>query len=168
LSSGIQIDYRSGWIEIIEEYSSRNLTVVEDKLPALMGLASKFQALTRFTYVAGLWKEQLLSDLVWQRNSRSLESPSTYLGPTFSWVSVPGPINFRFARHSYAGICIYYSKLLSIYYTTIDGGPYSRATEGLMTVRRHTISLDLRSPSPTEAQVYKLYIGDKTYSPNTN
>lgn len=168
LSHSMETDYQSGWIEIVEEYTSRNLTKVEDKLPALAGLASRFKALTGFSYVAGLWKEQLLSDIVWQRDSSRLESPTTYLGPTFSWVSICGPVNYRFARHSYAGVRRYHSKLLNVDYATADGRPYSRAVEGSMTFRGHTISVGMRSPSLMEAQAYRIHIGDKTYSPNTN
>ncbi|KXJ95829.1 heterokaryon incompatibility protein-domain-containing protein [Microdochium bolleyi] len=57
------------WYHLLEEYTTRNLTVESDKLPALAGAAALFQRphkpSTPATYLAGLWKEDLARGLLW-------------------------------------------------------------------------------------------------------
>jgi hypothetical protein len=53
------------WIKIIENYSCRALTKATDSLPALSGIASEFHRATGDTYVAGLWKGDMLRGLCW-------------------------------------------------------------------------------------------------------
>lgn len=53
------------WVKIIENYSCRSLTQATDTLPALSGLANEFCRATGDTYVAGLWKGDLLRGLCW-------------------------------------------------------------------------------------------------------
>lgn len=43
------------YLEIVPEYSGRNLTFDTDKLPALAGLARLFYELLKLPYVAGIW-----------------------------------------------------------------------------------------------------------------
>lgn len=57
------------WIKIIENYSCRALTNATDTLPALSGLANEFHRATGDTYVAGLWKGDLLRGLCWVSDS---------------------------------------------------------------------------------------------------
>ncbi|USP77894.1 HET-domain-containing protein [Curvularia clavata] len=58
--------YAKAWSRIVEPYSDRSLTFPDDRLPAISGLAKKFQQTTDFTYIAGLWKENICYDLMWQ------------------------------------------------------------------------------------------------------
>ncbi len=53
------------WLQIICNYSSRQLTNPADVLPALSGLADEFHRATGDTYVAGLWKMDLIQGLSW-------------------------------------------------------------------------------------------------------
>ncbi|ETS86456.1 hypothetical protein PFICI_00284 [Pestalotiopsis fici W106-1] len=89
------------WGQIIQNYSSRALTNPTDVLPALSGLASEFQRATGDTYVAGLWKMDIIQGLSWNRGElrkkRSdgyLEDPPSlpkqYLAPSWSWASILG------------------------------------------------------------------------------
>jgi hypothetical protein len=47
------------WYAVINDYAKRNLTVETDKLPALSGVAQKFQARLQDDYVAGLFAGDL-------------------------------------------------------------------------------------------------------------
>lgn len=95
-------DYSSPWVPsldwdiIVAEYTRCNLTNTTDKLPALSGLASVYQANTGQTYLAGLWKEDLKNGLLWfaqpMPNQIKPPSQSEYLGPTWSWVSCAFPV----------------------------------------------------------------------------
>jgi hypothetical protein len=162
------LKYSKIWSQIIEDYSNRNLKVPQDKLPALSGLASMFCAATGFTYIAGLWEESLLSDLIWQRNSAAYERSSTYLAPTFSWVSAPGAVSFRFARHSYPGTRVPHAEIVEVQYrTTARHNAYGKAASGSLKIRGHTVPARLRSSSE-HPEAYEMCIDDAIYLPNTD
>ena len=84
-------------------YTRRNLTYQSDRLPALSGIASVVQQRTGWTYLAGLWREDLLNDLQWDvldydfHNRRALD---TYRAPTFSWASLE--VSSRYPYHENA------------------------------------------------------------------
>ncbi|KAI1474743.1 HET-domain-containing protein [Daldinia eschscholtzii] len=89
------------WLKIIENYSSRQLTKPTDALPALSGLAREFHHATGDTYVAGLWKMDIIQGLTWTRFPLRKKLPNGYiqdestpldqdLAPSWSWASVIG------------------------------------------------------------------------------
>ena len=53
------------WYEIVESYTRFQLTYSKDKLIAISGLVLQIEEAAGFGYVAGLWKERLLTDLLW-------------------------------------------------------------------------------------------------------
>jgi hypothetical protein len=156
------------WSKIVEEYSCRNLKQVADKLPALSGLASKFGSATGFEYVAGLWKETLMYDLSWQCDLGRREASSTLLGPSFSWVSINGGVNYRFARHSYSGTRTYHTEIVDVQYTAIGHGPYSRAAVGSSLTMRGSTVLAILQTSCDDPQEHRLRIGYASYTPCTD
>jgi hypothetical protein len=81
------------WQRIVEKYSARNLTVASDKLPAISGIASKIRKATHSDYMAGLWKSNLASDLLWSASSPPSITAGRYAldswrAPSFSWASL--------------------------------------------------------------------------------
>jgi len=89
------------WTEIVENYSERHLTVERDKLPAFSGLASEYHRLTGHQYLAGLWKQDILFLLLWMvhpSTSSPTRRPREYRGPSWSWVSLDGPVSYHRAR----------------------------------------------------------------------
>jgi hypothetical protein len=76
------------WYDIINEYGTRNLTVPEDRLPAISGVAREISLLAQGTYCAGLWKEDLHRGLLWSFNGAGFAHMSKYLAPSWSWASV--------------------------------------------------------------------------------
>jgi hypothetical protein len=162
------LKWSKNWSKVVEEYSGRNLRIPEDKLPALSGLASKFALATGFAYIAGLWKETLMYDLSWQRDSDLRKAPSTWLGPSFSWVSIQGAVSYRFARYSYPGIRTHHTELIAVQYETVGHGPYSRAGYGSsLTVCGYTVMAFLRT-SWDDPQSYEIRIGHTYYTPNAD
>jgi hypothetical protein len=96
------------WIHLVEDYTSRKLTMEQDKLPALPGLANLIAADTGDEYFAGLWKSSFLIGLTWyiysyepQRTFHTLKRqpappppvkspvryPAKYRAPSWSWAS---------------------------------------------------------------------------------
>lgn len=104
-----------GWFWAIEGYSRRHLTDPADKLPAVSGLAQNVfhpQRTTRGSYLAGLWSNDILRQLLREngedriaifceanyiplssvRSITNLNWCVTYRAPSWSWVAYDGPI----------------------------------------------------------------------------
>lgn len=87
------------WHHIVELYSKRDLTVANDKLPAISGIASKVQQATNSSYFGGVWKDNLASDLLWSTSVADLPDAhyfalDKYRAPTFSWASLNTPVAY--------------------------------------------------------------------------
>lgn len=82
------------WKDDIDEYTRRTMTNERDKLPAFAGLAIQFTRQTGFHYLAGLWRETLLVDLLWQVSAFD-RGPrlQTRRAPSWSWASIDGTID---------------------------------------------------------------------------
>lgn len=76
----------SFWRQNVEEYCGRRLTRCSDRLPALGGIASMVAQTTKDEYLAGLWMQNLLRQLIWRPTGRG-NRPSRYLAPSWSWAS---------------------------------------------------------------------------------
>jgi Heterokaryon incompatibility protein (HET) len=169
LNNGKRVDVCHSWHKVVQEYTSRKLTMIDDKFPALIGLANAFEKLNGSTYIAGLWKEHLLDDLAWQRDPGSQFAPmSVYVAPTFSWASIVGMANYRLGRHAYSGTRIPHSEILDAHCTVMGNSPYSRLKDGSLTIRGPTLLAKLRSFAPQDATTYELLIGDTVYTPSTD
>jgi hypothetical protein len=81
------------WSKVVETYSKAHLTFRKDKLIALSGIAREVGHLLKSTYAAGLWRCHLPYSLLWTTESGGYRS-TDYLAPSWSWVSVEGPISF--------------------------------------------------------------------------
>ena len=74
------------------------LTEAQDKLIAIQGLANMYKSLHNDDYLAGLWRKQLPSGLMWatrnglQANGEPTYRPQKYRAPSWSWASVEGTI----------------------------------------------------------------------------
>ncbi|KAI0886003.1 heterokaryon incompatibility protein-domain-containing protein [Annulohypoxylon maeteangense] len=91
-----QLDPFLAWQDRVTEYSKRKLTFASDKLPALAGLATICHAITQSEYVAGLWRDHFVLDLLWHpAGPRNLapEPENPFRNPaTASWkpgLSIP-------------------------------------------------------------------------------
>jgi len=86
------------WYDWVNAYSERNLYDATDKFPAIAGVTRKFAQAFHFTFVAGLWKEDFLSGLLWHRHNRTetlIRYRNKYVAPSWSWASVQGRLEHR-------------------------------------------------------------------------
>lgn len=90
------------WDLVVREYSKRNIAYEKDRLPALAGLAERYRLATSYTYLAGMWLEEMPVSLLWMTDSdidsvsadrRELANPTT---PSWSWAHYNGPVMFDF------------------------------------------------------------------------
>ncbi|KAH9885804.1 heterokaryon incompatibility protein-domain-containing protein [Cubamyces lactineus] len=149
------------WADVLLNYTRRAVTKPKDKLTALAGVAEQFHgvlrhagdvgvtALTSSRYLAGLWEPTLLNDLLWKRG---VEVPLTarpsqyYLGPTWSWASVDGPVNLLTAYtrlHPYRLVgskSILSARIVSCEVTLEDERlPHGRVKHGLLRLQTKLI-----------------------------
>ncbi|KAK3072438.1 hypothetical protein LTR53_006806 [Teratosphaeriaceae sp. CCFEE 6253] len=83
------------WKAIVETYSKCTLTYDADKLVAIAGLAQRLQSWTKDEYFAGLWKQDLLLQLLWRPiGGAQRRSSQSYIAPSWSWASIVGGIVF--------------------------------------------------------------------------
>jgi len=92
------------WAEMLPSYSNRSLTFLNDKLPAISGLARQIQRITAADYVAGIWLHDLKRSLGWTLQDDVTSCPSTYRAPSFSWASIDSPIFMATAADPLPGI----------------------------------------------------------------
>jgi hypothetical protein len=76
------------WYSIVEYYGPCDITKAEDRLPAIAGVAKRISAMTGFSYLAGLWLEDIVQGLCWRYDTGLLQTSSQYVAPTWSWVSL--------------------------------------------------------------------------------
>lgn len=82
------------WIHIVDEFAGRCLSNKTDALPALAGLAKRYEEAGHRTYVHGLFLEDMPTDLLWQSvnhwdNERSI---GMEYAPSWTWAKRTGPI----------------------------------------------------------------------------
>lgn len=90
------------WAPIVNSYSKSALTKFSDKCLAFSGIADQAQSLCGGTYVAGLWREGLMLQLLWDieipygvvRTDVSYKRPKPNVAPSWFWLSMDGPIAF--------------------------------------------------------------------------
>lgn len=88
------------WRPLVQSYTSGALTRFSDKPVAISGIADEAHSYGR-TYAAGLWREEIERQLLWQVSHHRKDSPHsctrpahTYVAPSWSWLSVDGEISF--------------------------------------------------------------------------
>ncbi|RSM14092.1 hypothetical protein CDV31_005554 [Fusarium ambrosium] len=100
------------WNDMVGEFTSRSLTVADDRLHALQGIANELLQSKHLatnidrTYVAGIWMACLPSQLVWSRDNRTPLCPDngnlpfrpitsrSKRAPTWSWACLECPVMF--------------------------------------------------------------------------
>lgn len=85
------------WLTIVTEYTFGRLSFLEDKLPAIGGIASEYQRVLGDVYLAGLWKSRLTEGLMWyiaEPLFKGQAQPSAYRAPSWSWAAVEGMVSF--------------------------------------------------------------------------
>jgi hypothetical protein len=64
---------RKAWFDVVQEYTSRNLTYQSDKLPALSGIVAAVQQATGDVCYAGIWRSWFLQGLLWRFQNPELD-----------------------------------------------------------------------------------------------
>ena len=96
---------------IVEDFCSRELTVSDDRLVALAGIATSLSQSTGYRYLVGIWDRKFdysvtLMELLWSSSSGYFcPRPSRYRAPSWSWASVDCGISTSVIRMSLISTC---------------------------------------------------------------
>jgi hypothetical protein len=102
---GLETLYKN-WRYIAADYNNRQLTYPTDKLPAIAGLARYISEVSGDSYEAGMWRQDMISELMWLSPSHhkniplkdwieTLAHPVPYIAPSWSWASNNDYMEFR-------------------------------------------------------------------------
>lgn len=93
LSTKEALEVKRAWYDIVEDYTSRDVTKPRDKLLALAGVVEKFHGVWNASYLAGLWQHNLVRDLLWTKDyAKYSPRPTKYRAPSWSWAAVDGRV----------------------------------------------------------------------------
>jgi hypothetical protein len=88
------------WHETVEEFSQLGLSKSRDKFPALSGIAEQIHQLREGRYLAGLWSDTLITDLLWYRLDTAVATPTEkWRAPSWSWAAHDGPVKYFDSPH---------------------------------------------------------------------
>lgn len=136
----IRDDFYDHWRRFVANYTTRSLKHQTDALPAFGIVAENF-ALTvgasTGRYCAGLWENDLARELLWFKPSRIDEAKTKRCGPSWSWASLPGPI-----EHPYLFLTEANVEVIDCVIQLKDRTwPYGGVVSGVLTVKAQLRSL---------------------------
>jgi hypothetical protein len=136
------------WHEMVAEFTWLRLSHEEDRLPAFSGLAQQYQQRLKSVYLAGLWRENLLADLMWfaypelgsEAQRYYTKKPRKWRAPSWSWASVEGPILFSNACHTAKAEAdtesvAYWIDIISVNCTPSSLDPLGTVAKGQLTIK---------------------------------
>ncbi|KAI0629943.1 heterokaryon incompatibility protein-domain-containing protein [Trametes polyzona] len=126
--------HRSWWL-VVEDYTPRSISFPSDKLVACAGVAEDFQRALGSDYLAGLWRDTILPDLLWfiyyPGPIPRGQSPLAYRAPSWSWAARDGGVNWN-SRGTY----IPFAEVLQCGTTLLDATlPFGQVTGGYLVLR---------------------------------
>lgn len=90
------LDFQPPWRSLISRYSSTALKFESDRLLAVSGLALVWHARkgTPCRYLAGLWEDDILRELLWRCSGQTFDRPRQSFAPSWSWASVRSQVEW--------------------------------------------------------------------------
>lgn len=135
------------WRRMVREYVELNLTYTSDRLPALSGLAKHIQqAYGRGRYLAGLWEDSLVEDLMWwvkEDEAQHAWRPQEWRAPSWSWASLEGQI-----EHRILPVNSTHCEILEVEITPAGADPTGAVASGKLVISGILVSAILRRIRP--------------------
>jgi hypothetical protein len=94
-SNAASMEQHKHWLDILQNYSGRQLTFGTDKLPAISAVARRVQGRLDDPYLVGLFKSYLPLALLWKSTGSPHPIQSNeYRAPSWSWASSHRSVSF--------------------------------------------------------------------------
>ena len=139
------MDSTRQWQQIISEYTNLKLTYDSDRLPAIAALADMMWRLRRSddVYIAGLWRNSMLSDMLWTskpfesgKRGQALEPRPARLVPSWSWASVQNAKIF-WSGYTFPDT----TKIVSLNYAVIGAAHLGEVSNASIVLKTHVLDL---------------------------
>ncbi|KAH6884837.1 heterokaryon incompatibility protein-domain-containing protein, partial [Thelonectria olida] len=124
--------FSSWWHSFLEAYSTCDLSVSTDRMPAISGIPASSDK-----YLAGIWERYLPEALLWMTtpNTAHLQCNSTrgreYVAPSWSWASSIGAVQFLVPRTNQSRTN-WRLRILSCHTTLAGLDPYGLVKAGCL------------------------------------
>ena len=86
------------WIDIVKQYTMREMSDPSDKLIAISAVAQRLASLTEGDwgrYYAGIWREGFFEQLLWTTSEGEIaKRPVRYRAPSWSWAAIDGRLDW--------------------------------------------------------------------------
>lgn len=86
------------WIQILKQYTMREMSEPSDKLIAISAVAQRLASLTEGRwgrYHAGIWRERFFEQLLWSTPKGEItKRPVRYRAPSWSWAAIDGTLDW--------------------------------------------------------------------------
>ncbi|KAK4119783.1 HET-domain-containing protein [Parathielavia appendiculata] len=143
------------WMNLVEEYTQRDITRPADRLPAMAATMRRIAKARGWSPLYGMWASAPIDSLGW--HAKEWDGPGFrhlcrvhpgFYAPTWSWASVEGPVSYVNVKRMDA----YDPAVADLEVTKWD------AASGVITVRGRVIATEVRcevteSPFPEEEEV---------------
>ncbi|KAI0842464.1 HET-domain-containing protein [Hypoxylon sp. FL0890] len=168
LAGQSQLETLRQWDKLVRIYTQRQLSYPEDKFPAISGISQLVHKQTGWRYLAGLWEDHLIYQLLWERDSfhpffeeTDTSIPSTYRAPSFSWASVECPvITFTAGPNAPEEGEILYEDARLVHSEILLSGPdpFGRVEPGSSLTMEGRLMQDVELHGPTEGSYATYYV----------
>lgn len=121
------------WRNMVASYTQRELTYRTDTLPAISGAAFLVHQHTRCAYFAGLWQDNLITDLCWitrQTRRKPLYQDKTYIAPSWAWPSTGQHTGYLVQDHNF----VQFAKVQAISTSTKSPNAFGQVTDGSLVI----------------------------------
>lgn len=152
--NSVKSDSMIAWYRLVTQYSRKEMTRSSDKLPAISGIASAIHAATRYTYLPGIWREDL-KGLLWF-SDESQDPPEGYITPSWSWAS-RGAASMRYGFEKTITSSDD-AEIVDSHTEIIGTGRFGQVSSAQITVRAFTTNLCYQHSQ------YKHRLDDKPWS----
>ena len=129
------------WTYMVKSCSQFRLGDSGDKLAMLSSFAAKYAVTAKSDYVAGMWQEGLIYQLLWQVAQRPASRRHQGV-PSWSWASVDGPICQPHAWNPRALI----AEVQTVNVLTADEEPFGTVFGGYLKIKGFVIGVNLGKP----------------------
>ncbi len=160
------------WNRVVANFLRMDLTIENDRLPAISGLAAAMGEITGDEYLAGIWLSDLHIGLLWCREARPVVKPWTtyieitklirpklYRAPSWSWAAIEGSIIFPTKTYDSNKILFSY---VAHRIDTEGESPYGPVTKGYLKLQGFVFPVTKHIRLPTEAfQQYWSVVDDE-------
>jgi hypothetical protein len=169
------------WMDIVEDYTRRDLTKQTDKLPAISALAQKVHNYRMCHYLAGIWEDDLVYELGWMpdlceptyeeakedfaehsKDGIHCEDASVvkpvYRAPSWSWASVDGSVTYvkeidRFGTNY--SMIEYVDHGIELFESA---NPYGQVKGGFLTIKAQTIMITVTDDYPGPCPITQMRV----------